>query len=241
MKRVCFTTAMEKEPLNAGVLRLLEAARNEEWTLHRSLGAERECPGIREKVARATAGRRAAAELLRQMRAGAAVNGCAEPVIGEGGGWERIHADAHHAMTDLLAELEATDEDTLAAEPGIRRDHPQYVWRDVVNHAVRGPFLDYAQWHHDKGRGIEAIGVLSRWYEAVRGAPVPTKALSDASYDLACGLARAGRSDDAMRYLPDAFAYNDKAAVPVLKAWARTDQDLSPLTGRPDFRTLVGA
>ena len=44
-----------------------------------------------------------------------------------------------------------------------------------------------------------------------------------------------------MRYLPDAFAYNDKAAVPVLKAWARTDRDLSPLGDRADFRTLVGA
>src|SRR5438067_1898377 len=121
MKHVCFTTAMEKELLHTGVRRLLEAVRNEEWTLHRSLGAERECPGIREKVARASAGRRAAAELLRQLRAGAAVDGCAEPVVGEVGGWERIHADAHHAMTDLLAELAATDEDTLAAEPGTGR------------------------------------------------------------------------------------------------------------------------
>jgi hypothetical protein len=117
---------MARQPLHAGVLRLLEAARNEEWTLDRSLGADREC-------------------------------------------------------------------------------------------------------------------VTIRWYEAVRGAPVPTKALSDASYDLACGLARAGRLDDAMRYLPDAFSYNDKAAVPVLKAWARTDRDLSGLGDRPDFRTLVGA
>src|SRR5439155_8588751 len=88
-----------------------------------------------------------------------AVDGCAEPVVGEVGGWERIHADAHHAMTDLLAELAATDEDTLAAEPGIRRDHPQYVWRDVVNHAVREPFLGYAEWIHAKGREIVAIGV----------------------------------------------------------------------------------
>jgi hypothetical protein len=167
---------MAQEPLHAGVRRLLEAARNEEWTLDRSLGADRECPTIREKV-----------------------------------------------------------------EPGTRRDHPQYVWREVVNYAARGPLVDYAEWHHAKGRGIEAIGVLSRWYEAVRGAPLPTKALSDASYDLACGLARAGRSDDAMRYLPDAFSYNDKAAVPVLKAWARTDRDLSQLGDRADFRTLVGA
>src|SRR2546423_14563511 len=187
MKHVCFTTAMEKEPLHAGVVRLLEAARNEEWTLHRWLGGERECPGIREKVARATAGRRAAAELLRQMRAGTAVDGCAEPVVDDVGGWERIHADAHHAMTDLLAELDATDEDTLAAEPGIRRDHPQYVWRDVVNHAVRGPFLDYAHWHHDKGRGIEAMGGLGRGYEAGRGGPGPTKAPPAPGYDPGSG------------------------------------------------------
>jgi hypothetical protein len=232
---------MAQEPLRAGVHRLLEAARTEEWTLDRSLGAERECPAIREKVARATAARRAAAELLRQIRAGASVDGCAEPVVGDVGGWERVHADAHHGMTELLAELAGTDEDTLAGEPGIQRSHPQYVWRDVVNHAVRGPFMDYAEWHHDKGREIEAIGVLSRWYEAVRGAHLPTKALSDASYDLACGLARAGRLDDAMRYLPDAFSYNDKAAVPVLKAWARKDRDLSPLVDRPDFRALMGA
>jgi hypothetical protein len=232
---------MAQEPLHAGVLRLLEAARNEEWTLDRSLGADRECPTIREKVARATAGRRAAAELLRQIRAGVAVDGCAEPVVGDVGGWERIHADAHHGMTELLAELAGTDEDTLATEPGTRRDHPQYVWREVVNYAARGPLMDYAEWQHGEGRQIEAIGVLSRWYEAVRGAPLPTKALSDASYDLACGLARAGRLDDAMRYLPDAFSYNDRAAVPVLKAWARSDRDLSQLGDRADFRTLVGA
>jgi hypothetical protein len=49
-----------------------------------------------------------------------------------------------------------------------------------------------------------------------------------------------GRLDDAMRYLPDAFSYNDRAAVPVLKAWARTDRDLTPLGDRLDFRALVG-
>ena len=74
-----------------------------------------------------------------------------------------------------------------------------------------------------------------------RGAGLPTKARSDASYDLACGLARAERLDEAMTYLPDAFAYNDRAAVGVLKAWAREDPDLANLTPRSDFRTLTGA
>ena len=76
--------------------------------------------GGRSGKERATAGRRAAAGLLRRIRAGAAVDGCAEPVVADIGGWERIHADAHHGMTELLAELAETDEDTLATEPGTR-------------------------------------------------------------------------------------------------------------------------
>jgi hypothetical protein len=44
-----------------------------------------------------------------------------------------------------------------------------------------------------------------------------------------------------MRYLPDAFSYNDRAAIGVLKAWARQDPDLQPLSDRADFRALVGA
>src|SRR2546423_7285696 len=118
MKHVCFTTAMEKEPLHAGVVRLLEAARNEEWTLHRSLGAERECPGIREKVARATAGRRAAPELLRQMRAGTAGRGRAEPDRHHVRGLAAGHPETDHARTLLRAAQGATDAGADPARDG---------------------------------------------------------------------------------------------------------------------------
>src|SRR3982751_4780170 len=102
---------MAQEPLHAGVLRLLEAARDEEWTLDRSLGAERERPPLREGMSPAPAARRAAPELLRQLRAGVPVDGCAEPVVADVGGWERVHADAHRGRTELLAEPAGPAED----------------------------------------------------------------------------------------------------------------------------------
>jgi hypothetical protein len=239
---------MTDQPLANGLRRLLEAARNEEWTLHRALDpADREAsgsesaPSIRELVARASAGRRGATEMLRLVLAGSAdIDGCADPGPGVVGTWAQVHADAHEAMTALHAILAQVDEEQLARNPEPRRNHPQYVWRDVAINAARSPLLSYADWHIRTGQVYPALSVLSRWYEAVRGSDLPTKARSDASYDLACGLSRVGRLDEAMEYLPDAFTYNDRAAVPVLKAWAREDGDLQPLSGRADFRALVG-
>jgi tetratricopeptide (TPR) repeat protein len=239
---------MTDQPLHIGLHRLLEAARNEEWTMHRGLGPEaREgagtdgAPAIKELVARASAGRRSATDMLRLIHQGQTdVDGCAEPVPAPATSWAQVHRDAHEAMTGLIGALDAVTEEHLAINPEPRRNHPQYVWRDVAIYAARSPMLSYADYHLRNGRDYEAVGVLSRWYEAVRGAALPTKARSDASYDLACGLARAGRMDEAMEYLPDAFTYNDRAAVPVLKAWAREDRDLQSLAERADFRALVG-
>lgn len=239
---------MTTTPLRDGVLRLLAAVRNEEWTFDRVLTVEERersgsdgVPEIKELVARASAGRRAATRELQQALAGEEADDCADPLPEPVGSWAEAHRDAHTAMTELHETLGRVDEERLALDAGPGRNHPQYAWRDVLNYAVRGPLLSYAEWHHRAGRTFEGLAVLVRWYEAARGSGLPTKVVSDASYDLACGLARAGRLDDAMRYLPDAFTYNDRGAVPVLKAWAREDPDLAPLAHRPDFRALVNA
>ncbi len=241
-------TSVRSNPLRDGVLHLLAAVRNEEWTFDRVLTAEeRERagiegePGINELVARASAGRRLATAMLHDTAAGRPGGGCPEVEATGVTSWAATHRDAHEAMTELFAAVQGATEEQLATDPGKRSNHPQYVWRDVAIYAARGPMGSYAEWHHRAGRVLEGLGVLSRWYEAVRGSGLPTKALSDASYDLACGFARAGRLDDAMAFLPDAFVYNDRGAVPVLKAWAREDPDLAPLTQRADFRSLVGA
>jgi hypothetical protein len=234
--------------LKDGVRRLLQTVRREEWTYLRALtDEERERPGadgapeIRELICRASEARVYATLMLREAAAGRGTDGGTEPPPGPVGTWDEVHRQAHEAMTALHAALDVMTEDQLASDPGPARSHPQYLWRNVTNMAVRGPMLNYSQWHRRHGRDFESLAVLGRWYEAVRATDLPTKALSDASYDLACGLSGARRLNEAMRYLPDAFTYNDRAAVGVLKAWAREDPDLTPLADRPDFRTLVGA
>jgi hypothetical protein len=239
---------MTETPLRDGVRRLLETVRNEEWTFDRLLtdcertrtGDER-APEITELLARANGGRRYATFMLQEVAAGRSVDDCAEPPAATVASWAEAHRDGHLAMSALLEALLRVGEDELAAHQGPARNHPQYLWRHVVMSAVRDPMLRYAQWQHRAGRVWEGLALLCRWYEAVRGSGLPAKARSDASYDLACGFARADRPDDAMRLLPDAFTYNDRAAVGVLKAWAREDSDLRPLADRADFRTLVGA
>jgi hypothetical protein len=234
------------DTLRESVRHLLQAVRREEWTYHRALTDEQRESDIRTLVTRASEARRYATDMLQAVAEGRPTDGCVAPEPGPVGDWAHTHHQAHEAMTALHAALDTTTEEQLAADVGPRRNHPQYLWRDVTNLAVRGPFLSYArwfesQWPREAGGEFAGIAVLARWYEAVRGAMgLPTKALSDVSYDLACGLSRAGRLDEAMRYLPDAFTYNDRGAVGVLKAWAREDAELAPLAGRADFQTLVG-
>jgi tetratricopeptide (TPR) repeat protein len=54
-------------------------------------------------------------------------------------------------------------------------------------------------------------------------------------YNLACGLARAGRADEAMEQLTQALALDSK-----MKELAMTDTDLLSLHERADFKALVG-
>src|SRR5215813_3858595 len=147
--------------LQEALLKQLAAVRGEEWTLHRVLDADQRertgteaAPEIKELLARASAGRRSATRLLQGV-------GVACEVVEPGpiGTWEATHADAHEAMTGLWDAVEAATEDQLAADPGLRRNHPQYMWRDVMISAVRGPMLDYAGWHLRQGRSLEGLSV----------------------------------------------------------------------------------
>jgi len=118
---------MSETPLRDGVRRLLETARNEEWTFTRALTADERdrigtegAPEIKELVVRATAGRRHATSMLREVAAGRSADGCIEPPPGPVGTWAEAHHDAHNATAELLGALDAVDEEQLAANPGPR-------------------------------------------------------------------------------------------------------------------------
>jgi hypothetical protein len=237
---------MDHTPLVDGVRRTLTVARNVEWSLIDELDlAEREAtgteeaPSIKDLVSRAAARRRQAVDEVRQVAAGRPAGGCAEPGDVVTGAWAEVHREAQRAMADLHEVLRSVTEEQLATEPGDPCDHPQYVWRDVFIAGARAPMGEYAEYFARTGRPETAIAIHRRLYVAVRATSLPTKATSDVSYDLACGLARNGRADEAMTYLPDAFSANDLEAVPVLRSWAQQDPDLASLREREDFRRLV--
>src|SRR5512138_651208 len=153
MQRSCFTVPMTI--LREEVKGLLRAVRREEWTFHRALTAEQRESDIRELVQRASEARRHATAMLQAVAASRGADSCEPLEPGEAGPWDRVHHEAHEAMTALHAALDPVSEDQLASDPGPGRGHPQYLWRDVVILAVRGPFLSYAQWHEQAGRAYE--------------------------------------------------------------------------------------
>jgi hypothetical protein len=236
---------MNHTPLADGVRRTLTVARNEEWLLideldlsEREATGTEEAPSIKDLVGRAAAHRTAAVDELRQIAAGQP-SGCPEPGAAPTGSWAEVHLVAQRATAELHEALRTVTEEQLAAEPGEPCDHPQYVWRDVFIAGARAPMGEYAEYFARTGRPEKAIAIHRRLYVAVQATSLPTKATSDVSYDLACALARSGRGDEAMNYLPDAFSANDLDAVPVLKTWAQQDPDLASLRERDDFLRLV--
>ena len=133
----------------------------------------RRSPRSSDLVARASAGRRSATVMLRMAAEDRSVDAGARATrrrryVGPGPSWRPTSP-----CPQLVEALRATDEERLASDPGRRSSHPQYLWRDVVIEAARGPFLGYAELAPPPGRATEALGVLSRWYEAVRGARTP--------------------------------------------------------------------
>jgi hypothetical protein len=99
---------------------------------------------------------------------------------------------------------------------------------------------EYAEYFARTGRAEMAVAIHHRLYVAVRATSLPTKATSDVSYDLACALARNGRADEAMTYLPDGLPRpTTSKRCRSLKNWAQQDPDLASLREREDFRRLV--
>jgi hypothetical protein len=215
---------VNEHPLRAGLNHVLDALLETEQDFEND-------PALTGLLAQAAAGRRHAAELLRQSAAGTRSGECGEP--------EPL-TDGADATEQLRAAQDALSEAQLAADPHTC-DHPQYVWRDAFVYGMRQPVSRYAEHFLKTGSPERGVELMRAFYASVLSSGLPDKAVSDVAYDLACVLALAGRPDEAMDLLPVAFERNDRAAAPVLRAWAREDADLTALHDREDFRTLVGA
>ena len=142
-----------------------------------------------------------------------------------------IGRDARAAWSAFESALEACSEGDLA------KPHPNFagnqVWEVVpgMGGHIGGHMM---AWYMDAGK-VERAEAAARWGYAFESALLPEGAKrAEASYNLACFFARAGRVDEAVPLLRDGLRFQ-----PSLVEWAREDPDLAGIRDRDEVRELL--
>ena len=142
-----------------------------------------------------------------------------------------IKRDAADSWSAVRSALEASSEADLA------KPHPEYpevqVWEAVPGLAghLGGHLMSWFMDHGDTGRAEAA----ARWGYELECSLFPEGAKrADASYNLACFCARAGRADEAVALLRESLPFSAELA-----AWARQDHDLDGVRDDPRVRDLL--
>ena len=142
-----------------------------------------------------------------------------------------IKRNAADSWSALEAALEASSEADLA------KAHSNYphaqVWEVVPG--LGGHIAVHLMFFFMDSGDVERAEAAARWgYELECGLLPEGEKRADASYNLACFYARAGRVDEALPLLRDSFRFQ-----PALVEWARKDPDLTGVRDNPKVRALL--
>ena len=144
-------------------------------------------------------------------------------------------ADIKRSAVDSWSALEAALE--ASSEADLAKPHPNFpeaqVWEVVPGLGGHlGVHLMF--WFMDSG-DVERAEAAARWgYEFECGLLPEGHKRAEASYNLACFYARAGRVDEALPLLRDSFRFQ-----PSLVEWARKDPDLAGVQDHAEVRALL--
>lgn len=132
--------------------------------------------------------------------------------------WDAIDAEADEVSERLIREISTTDPDALARSE-----------RLISGTFGNGPFhaMEHFGWLRQANIGADESRIaayLAETSQLVERGQLPDRDAANASYNVACFLALAGRLDDARPLLRHAFQLN-----PELIAWAKDDGDLTEL------------
>lgn len=144
-------------------------------------------------------------------------------------------ADVKRSAADSWSALEAALE--ASSEADLAKPHPNYpqaqVWEVVPGLGGHiGAHLMF--FFMDRG-DVQHAEAAARWgYELECGLLPEGEKRADASYNLACFYARAGRVDEAAPLLRDSFRFQ-----PSLVEWAWKDPDLAGIRDHATIRELL--
>jgi DinB family protein len=148
---------------------------------------------------------------------------------------DRPVADVKRDAADSWAELESALE--ASSESDLTKPHVEYpesqVWEAVPGLAGHlGSHM--MSWFMDKG-DVERAEAAARWGYEMECSFLPEgPKRAEASYNLACFFARAGRVDEALPLLRYGLRFQ-----PSLVEWARKDPDLAGIRDRAEVRELL--
>jgi hypothetical protein len=148
---------------------------------------------------------------------------------------DRSAAEVKRAAAGSWAAVRSALE--ASSEADLAKPHPEYpqaqVWEAVPGLAGHlGTHL--MSWYMENG-DVARAEAAARWgYELECSLLPPGEKRSDASYNLACFFARAGRVNEAVPLLRDSLRFSAELA-----RWAREDSDLDGIRDDPRVRELL--
>ena len=242
--RLADTYVVTEQLLKPLLVRTLEEARDHEETLARlaldDLPAEADRWSAKDHVAHLDAWRRHAAEVLNAAGRG-------EPMSEEDASDidaqnARVYAATHDlAAGDVVASARESYALLISAIHGCTEEQlwqrrvgrPGAIWRVVPGNGHPHVAGHLTQWFLEHGDG-QAADAIAAWSSLLDDLFTDNTSRAAARYNYACYFAKAGRVDEALPLLQEAFGIDAG-----LRSWAAEDSDLSAVRGDPRVAALL--
>jgi tetratricopeptide (TPR) repeat protein len=148
-----------------------------------------------------------------------------------GSSWAEVLAFAERAQARLARATRRISDEVLVRP--LAEGQQRLVWEDLVGTAYTHPLMHLAEFYVAQGKHQTVGRLWQEWAELVGPLDDRPEALGLVHYNMACGLALSGNTEQAVTELTRAIKLR-----PSLLSWSKDDPDLRSLRGMPAYREL---